>query len=86
MEAVNEPQDRTKVNVSAGCLVWVSFSSNLTPNIRSWPGSGRGGSGVVEIGRIVDAVFVQDQRAGKGAEFDQPMPVGCCSVPVAGLP
>jgi len=28
------------------------------------------------VGRIVDAVFVQDQRMRKGSELDQPMPIG----------
>lgn len=45
MEAVSEPQHRTKVNLSAGCLAWVSVPSNMTPDIRSVPGSSRGGSG-----------------------------------------
>lgn len=45
MEAVSEPQHRTKVNLSAGCLAWVSVPSNMTPGIRSLPGSSRGGSG-----------------------------------------
>ena len=45
MEAVSESQHRTKVNLSAGCLAWVSVPSNMTPDIRSLPGSSRGGSG-----------------------------------------
>ena len=45
MEAVSEPQHRTKVNLSAGCLAWVSVPLNMTPSIRSLPGSSRGGSG-----------------------------------------
>jgi hypothetical protein len=31
---------------------------------------------VVEVGRIVDAVLVQDQRIGQGADLEQAMPVG----------
>ena len=45
MEAVSEPQHRTKVNLSAGSLAWVSVPVIMTPSIRSWPGSSRGGSG-----------------------------------------
>jgi len=45
MEAVSEPQHRTKVNLIAGCLAWVSAPAVTTPDIRPWPGSNRGGSG-----------------------------------------
>lgn len=45
MEAVSKPQHRTKVNLSVGFLAWVNVPSNMTPSIRSWPGSNRGGSG-----------------------------------------
>ena len=45
MEAVSELQHRTKVNLSAGLLAWVSTPLCTTPNIRSWPGSIRGGRG-----------------------------------------
>lgn len=45
MEARSEPQHRTKVNLQAGCLVWVSGPASVTPNIRSWPGGSGGGSG-----------------------------------------
>ena len=45
MEAVSDPQHRTKVNLSAGCLAWVSVPSNMTPDLQSLPGSSRGGSG-----------------------------------------
>jgi len=45
MEARSEPQHRTKVNLQAGLLVWVSGPSSVTPNIRSWPGGSGGGSG-----------------------------------------
>ena len=45
MEAVSEPQHRTKVNLSAGCLAWVSARLSTMPSIRSWPFSIRGGSG-----------------------------------------
>jgi hypothetical protein len=45
MEAVNELQHQTQVNLIAGLLAWVSVPSNTTPNIRSRPGSSRGGSG-----------------------------------------
>ena len=45
MEAVSELQHRTKVNLSAGLLVWVSAPLCTTPGIRSWPGSIRGGRG-----------------------------------------
>ena len=45
MEAVSEPQHRTKVNLSAGCLAWVSARLSTTPDIRSRPGSNRGGGG-----------------------------------------
>ena len=45
MEARSEPQHRTKVNLQAGCLVWVSGPVSATPNIRSWPGGSGGGSG-----------------------------------------
>jgi len=47
MEAVSEPQHRTKVNLQAGRLVWASGPSTVMPNIRSWPdgsGGGRGGT------------------------------------------
>ncbi len=45
MEAVSESQHRTKVNLFAGCLAWVSGPPTTTPGIRSLPGSIRGGSG-----------------------------------------
>lgn len=44
MEARSEPQHRTKVNLQAGLLVWVSGPASVTPNIRSWPGGSGGGS------------------------------------------
>ena len=45
MEARSVPQHRTKVNLQAGLLAWVSGPASVTPNIRSWPGSIGGGSG-----------------------------------------
>ena len=45
MEARSESQHRTKVNLQAGCLFWVSVPSNVTPDIRSGTGSSEGGSG-----------------------------------------
>lgn len=45
MEAVSEPQHRTKVNLCAGSLAWVSVPADTTPSIRPWPGSNRGGRG-----------------------------------------
>lgn len=45
MEARSEPQHRTKVNLQAGRLVWVSGPASVTPNIRSWPGGIGGGGG-----------------------------------------
>ena len=37
---------------------------------------------VVEVGRVIEAVLVADQRAGHGADLQQPVPVGV----VAGQP
>ena len=34
---------------------------------------------VVEVGRIVHAIFVKDERVGQSADFQQPMPVGIVS-------
>lgn len=45
MEARSVPQHRTKVNLQAGLLAWVSGLVSVTPNIRSWPGGSGGGSG-----------------------------------------
>jgi hypothetical protein len=45
MEARSVPQHRTKVNLQAGLLAWVSGPVSVTPNIRSWPGGSGGGSG-----------------------------------------
>jgi hypothetical protein len=45
MEAVNESQHRTIVNLCAGSLAWVNVPSNMTPSIRSWPGSSGGERG-----------------------------------------
>ena len=45
MEACSELQHRTKVNLQAGLLAWVSGPSSVMPSIRSWPGSSGGGSG-----------------------------------------
>jgi hypothetical protein len=45
MEAVNVSQHRTKVNLSAGSLTWVSAPSSITPNFRLWSRSIRGGRG-----------------------------------------
>ncbi len=46
MEACSETQHRTRVNLQAGCLTWVSEPVRATPNIRSWSGSSEGGGGV----------------------------------------
>ena len=45
MEACSESQHRTKVNLPAGCLFWVSVHMNVTPDIRSRTDSSEGGSG-----------------------------------------
>ncbi len=45
MEAVNEPQHRTKVNLQAGWLTWVSVPRYVTPGIRSRSIGSGGGSG-----------------------------------------
>ena len=44
MEAVSEPQHRTKVNLRAGSLAWVSVPSNMTPSIRRGQGVGEAGA------------------------------------------
>ncbi len=45
MEARSELQHRTKVNLHAGLLAWVSGPSSATPYIRLWPGGIGDGSG-----------------------------------------
>ena len=45
MEARSESQHRTKVNLHAGCLIWVSEPGRATPSIRSGSSSSEGGSG-----------------------------------------
>ena len=45
MEACSESQHRTKVNLHAGCLAWVSEPGRATPYIRSGSSSSEGGSG-----------------------------------------
>ena len=44
MEARSEPEHRTKVNLQAGMLTWVSGLGSVTPNIRLWSGCSGGGS------------------------------------------
>jgi hypothetical protein len=31
---------------------------------------------IIELSRIIDAILIQDQRIGQGAQLDEPMPVG----------
>ena len=45
MVARSESQHRTKVNLQAGYLPWVSVRGYATPDIQSWAGSSEGGSG-----------------------------------------
>jgi len=45
MEARSESQHRTKVNLPAGWLTWVSKRGRATPNIRSRSISNEGGGG-----------------------------------------
>jgi hypothetical protein len=64
MEAVSEPQHRTRVNLSAGCLAWVSVPTNTTPDIRSLRGSIRGGSGVTLL-NLTPRDLHQSERFGR---------------------
>ena len=48
MEALGEPQHRTKVKLRKAFEVWVSVPSNVTPDIQSRPrGTGDGGGGTL---------------------------------------
>ena len=50
MEARSVPQHRTKVNLQAGWLAWVSVPQDVTPGIRSRPTGSGGGSGGTSLG------------------------------------
>lgn len=79
MEAVSEPQHRTKVNVGAGCLAWVSVPGNMMPSIRSWPGSIRGGSGGTLLNLTPRDLHRSDamirRRAGRANEGNDTCPM-----------
>jgi hypothetical protein len=50
MEALDEPQHRTKVKLRKAIEVWVNVPSNVTPSIQSRPGgTGDGGGGTLRV-------------------------------------
>lgn len=86
MEALDEPQHRTKVKLRKAFGVWVSVPANATPDIQTRPrgiGDGRGGTlCVLTQGDLYESTWCG--RRGGGND-DPPMPVEKSDHPVVVL-
>ena len=71
MEARSESQHRTKVNLQAGCMSWVSVPGYAMPDIRSWTCSSEGGCGETFLSltpRDLDRSSVSPRARGRVRE------------------